>query len=206
MPSLQPQRSTYRDRRINVMLQEGAPGDRGGVEREYRNVVNGWTSRPAMLAIALGTAALCALAVFFFLFRHDTAPVATNVPVQTAQASTQSAPNPVAKLPAPAMAPAQVMPSQVTPPPAVPAVARVQFRLSRSTRAQTISGLNLRLVSTNVRRGICSIVIKTANSRPNQYTIQANRPVKIEMESGANANVLVTGISKAAISGYVTGS
>ena len=207
MPSSQPQRSTYRDRRINAMLQEssakGKNGIRTATEPGVRAPSTGRTSRPAMLGIGLATAGLCALAVFFLLFRHDTSRVMTNVPVQPVRTAPQSAPTPVDKPLAQEAAPLQ--PAQPSLQSAAPSTARVQFRISRYNRTQTVGPLNLRLISTSARKGFCSVLIGAAISRPNQYTIQVNRPVKVTADSNKNVSVLVTAIGKTSISGYVTG-
>ncbi len=206
MSLTQPQRSIYRDRRINAMLQERTPegtsdsptAPADDLRKPHRNR----SFRPSVLVIALATAGLCALAVFFVLFRHDTARVVTNVPVQAARPAPESVPNEVAKPAAQEAATAQPASPQTAP----PAPTRVQFRLSRSNRAQTVGGMNVKLVSTNARRGICNLQVTAPNGRPSQYTVQANRQLKVQLDAGRSVSVLVTGISKSSISGSVTGS
>lgn len=208
MPTPQTQRSTYRDRRINVMLQE-SHDDTPLPPHEPAAVRVRPPSQKSVLYISLATAALCALVMFFLLSRRDSPQAvnhATGQPVQSPpqhlQAQVPAPPVPQSTAPSkPAAAPATAAPAVQTQP-AVP-VQRVHFRLKRSAHSQTFGAVSLRLLSTNARRGTCSLTVSSPNSRPTQRAVQTNHPLELSLQSGV-VSILVNAVNRDSISGYVT--
>ena len=213
MSSSPTQRSTYRHRRINVMLQESEsepvlPSPPPGKPPASRHSISApasfipsRTSRNAVIGIAIATAVLCAVGVFFLLFRTDSARAVQSIPSQ-----------PVRTAPAEAVAPKESASTSTalreTQPEAASkptAPAPVQFKVRRGSRTQQAFGpLNLRVVTANPRRGTCSLAISSGKSRPVQRAIQLNRPIEVTTEDGATLSLKVTAVSRDLVAGIIT--
>ena len=212
MPTPQMQRSTYRERRISVMLQESDPGA-GTVPKPTakdqplvdppKPPLSRPASRKTIMYVSLVTAFLCAAAMFFLLFRHDATGLAKSAPVQPVQ--TVAVQSPIA-MPAPAMPQAEpVSPatSKSEPPPAA-APDPVHFKLRHLSRMQKFGPLSLRLTSTNPRRGTCGMLIAIADQTPAQRTVQLKRALQLATEDGKDVRLVVSGINKDSVSGQIT--
>ncbi len=203
MPTPQPPRSSYRERRINVMLQ-----DHGSTASPTPEVPPLVKQEPrinrTVLAISIAVALLCAAIVFFLLFRHDatqSAPVARAVRPVTPQVS--------APTPAPETAAAEPKEESVAaepaPAPAVkaPEPQRIRVQLRRSGGFQSFGPLKLRLISTNPRRGMCQIAIATGGDHARTRSLSMNRSVQVQGEDGTTVDLLVNGMTKDSVRGSV---
>ena len=212
MATTAPKRSTYRQRRVDVMLNEGAassPPPLPSAPQARQNLSPASHSpqsqifssiRPRLLFALGGIAAalLCAVLIFFALFRHDHAPASqariTVNPVTApapVQASAPAAPMPL------------VSPEKETPKQQDPLAEPVQFRIKRSKAFEKIGPIRLRLLKANTRWNTCELYI---NSGGPSYQKQAHlsKPVQIDFPNSAGpVELIVTGIKSDQISGSV---
>ncbi len=212
MPSPQTQRSAYRERRINVMLQEssspaGTNAQAPAVEKapETPALPAARRSTRSILYIFLATALLCAAAMFFLLFRHDASETVKNVPVQPVQTQAPQVPAAAQHAP-PADAFAKPEISSATTSESKPVAGkaeRIRFKLRRTSKCQKFGPLNLKLVATNARRGTCNILFASADQAPSQHIIQMNRPLQVEGTDGSRISLTVNGITRDSVNGYV---
>ena len=222
MPTPPPNRSAYRERRINVMLQDDSaaapqvssdplsadPGTQFHATTPAAAPMRLEASRNRMiLVISAATALLCAAVVLFVLFRRDNSQTARASEAQlspTQIPSTQSA----SHSPAPAI---------TTPEAAAPAIAaplasqtqpasegeRIRFRLKRSARAQSFGAFQLRLLTSSPRRGLCQLAISNSSGRA-QRTLEINRPASVKLAENTTVEVLVNGLTRDTITGFLT--
>ena len=208
-----PNRSLYRQRRIDAMLQEGetktAPPS---LERppsaqqtprlpQSPGQKRALPSHPVSLRlIYIGSAAvfLCALAACFVWFRQDplSAPktqaragsVMASVPVQS------SAPS----VPAPVVSSSTEAPKQPQPAPEP-----VEFKIRRSKSFEKIGPIRLRLVKTYPKRNACDLYI-AAGGPSYQKQVRLDERVQIDLSDGAkSAELVVTSIKADQVSGSV---
>ncbi len=216
MSTPQPPRSSYRERRINVMLQDNGPPANPTPEPPAQQQLppqpqpqrrQERKSNRSILIVSIAVTLLCAAVVFFLLSRHDatqSAPVARAVPQPvTPPAATSQAitPAPQSTASADASEPTAAEPTQA-PVSKAPEPQRVRFQLKRSDRFQSFGPLKLRLVSTTPRKGLCQLVIATGDhSRSRSFSM--NRTVQVQSENGTIVDLSVNGMTRDTVRGSV---
>jgi hypothetical protein len=215
-------RSPYRNRRINVMLQESqhdaTPSSE--VERPLRRhtrqsrsplkMTLPHVSRNTLIVIAAITALVCAALVFLVLSKTGTSDPYARVPSQPVRVESPK--------PAPLAAPKQAETSNAGAPsslskanvkeangsPAAVAAEQIPFRLKRAARPQAIGVLVLRLVNSNPKKHTCTLAITPPEGRSMQKVLQTDKPLSVPLEDGQSAQVLVSDIGRSGVSGTVT--
>lgn len=220
-------RSPYRDRRINVMLQEsqaapvpdtpadrptrrtepapkGSAGSRSGLSVKSR------LSKNTLLAIAAATILVFAGLVFLLLSKGGGSEAVNGVPSQPVRAERSVVPGPVITKQPEAAAPAKSTADAVvakegagnTADTVVPE--QIRFRLRRGAKAQAIGALVMRLVSSNPKKHTCTLAMEAPNGRPMQKVLLPDHPFDLKLEDGQSVRVLISSIDKNAVSGTVT--
>ena len=155
-------------------------------------------SRLRFIYTGSAIALLCALAVFYFLFRQDrpSAPKARMAASPVAAPAPAQAPAPTAS--APVVSTPKEEPTQQEPLPEP-----VQFRIKRAKTFEKVGPIRLRLIKTNLRWNTCDLYINSGGASF-QKQAHLDKPVQIDLRDGAGSAVLVvSGIRSDQISGSV---
>ncbi len=211
MSTPQPPRSSYRERRINVMLQDNGPIAGPAPESQTQPppplpVRQERKPNRSVLIISIAVTLLCAGIVFFLLFRHDatqSAPVARAVsPAVTPQVTTSQAvtPAPEPTSSTDAAEPTDAAPALNT---KAPEPERVRFQLKRSGSFQTFGPLKLRLISATPRKGVCQLAIIAGGDHSRSRSVSMNRTIQVQGENGVSVGLVVNGMTKDGVKGMV---
>ena len=174
---------------------------------------------PRSLAyLAIAVAILCASCVFFVLCQRDNSwflAISNPLHPATPKLSEQPASVPVPRDAMPPSADAISTRSatdsgstqQARLYPENPNSQRVQFRLRRSRFFQTVGPLKLRLARTNLRRSNADLSLMVDGHRLDRQ-VALDKPVQVTQPNGSGKSfeIVLSGLSREGVSGYVTES